>query len=139
MNRWLLIVASALVMACANGCIVIDTEKVAVCGSTQAEPEEVTIREIDAVGKLSVEENRQTAYKRIAERRCLCAGAQTHLVEAAFQNLESEDARFDVLLALVRNRCFSASAKAALLERLDGLDTEDHRREILDAMSHHRG
>ena len=52
-----------------------------------------------------------------------------------FEHLSLEDAKLDVLLTLVRNRCFRPEAKSALLDRLDGLALEDNRREILDAMS----
>jgi len=118
-----------------SGCIIIDTEKVESWRSDVVEPADVTIREIDAVGKLSLDDNRREAYGRIARRRGLSAEAQVHLVEAVFEHLSLEDAKLDVLLTLVRNRCFRPEAKGALLDRLDGLALEDHRREILGAMS----
>jgi hypothetical protein len=139
MSRWLLVAAIVFAAVCANGCIVINTEKTGSCWSTTVEPEDVTIREIDAVGKLDLQENRREGYKRIAERQSLSAGAQTHLIEAVFDKLDLEEAKRDVLIALVQNPCFHSSAKAALLDRLDGLALEDHRREILSAMSKRRG
>jgi len=139
MNRWMLIAAVAFVAVCTSGCIIINTEKTGSCWSTTVEPEEVTIREIDAAGKLELESNRQEGYTRIAQRRCLSAGAQTHLIEAVFENLDLESAKFDVLMALVQNPCFHSTAKAALLERLDGLALESHRRDLLDAMSKRQG
>ena len=139
MSRWLLVVTMVFAAVCANGCIVINAEKSGSCWSGTVEPEDVTIREIDAVGKLDLEENRREGYKRIAERQCLSAGAQTHLIEAVFDKLNLEDAKRDVLLALVRNPCFHSSAKAALLDRLDGLALGEHRREILSAMGKRRG
>jgi hypothetical protein len=137
MNKWLLVVGLALMMVCANGCIVINTEKVD--ASWSAEPEDVTIREIDAVGKLSLDDNRREGYERIARRRGLSGGAQVHLVEAVFEHLALEDAKTGVLLTLVQNPCFRPEAKAALLDRLDGLALEDHKREILDEMSKKKG
>jgi hypothetical protein len=138
MTRWLLIAAVAFAAVCANGCIVINTEKAGSCWTTRVEPEDVTIREIDAVGKLDLESNRREGYNRIAQRRCLSAGAQTHLIQAVFENLDLESSKFDVLMTLVHNPCFHSTAKAALLDRLDGLALESHRRELLDAMSKHR-
>jgi hypothetical protein len=139
MRTWLLIAALALAMACASGCIIIDSEKVDWCCSSSVESANVTNSEIDAVSKLSLEDNRREGYKRIAERRCLCPEVQTHLVEAVFQNLSLEDSKVDVLLALIKNRCFNSAAKAAILQRLDNLSLEDSRREILDAISSRRG
>jgi hypothetical protein len=138
MKTWLLIVGLALVMVLANGCIVIDTEKTETSWSP-TEPEDVTIREIDAVGKLSLEDNQREGYKRIAQRHNLSSGAQVHLVEAVFEHLSLEDSKVDVLLALVHNRCFSPEAKGAILDRLDRLALEDSRREILSAMNKRRG
>jgi hypothetical protein len=134
MKTWLLIVGLALATALANGCIVIDTEKTETSLSS-TEPEDVTIREIDAVGELSLENNQREAYKRIAQRHNLASGAQVHLVEAVFEHLSLENSKVDVLLALVHNRCFSSEAKGAILDRLDGLALENSRREILSAMS----
>ena len=138
MKTWLCVVGLGLVMALANGCIVIDTERT-VTSASSTEPEDVTIREIDAVGKLSLENNRREGYKRIAQRHNLSSGAQVHLVETVFENLSLENSKVDVLLALVRNRCFSPDAKGAILDRLDGLALEDNRREVLSAMSRRRG
>ncbi len=136
MKKWLLIAGLCLMMTWLSGCIVIDTEKAESFSRHEVvEPEDVTIREIDAVGTLSFDNNRRDAYKRIAHRHSLSPGAQVHLVEAAFQNLAMENAKVDVLLALVHNRCFSSEAKSAVLDRLNGLAFENSGREILDAMS----
>jgi len=118
-----------------SGCIVIDTEKTQTCRTEVVESEDVTIREIDAVGKLSLQDNREDGYKRIAQRHGLSTGAQVHLVEAVFQHLSLDDFKVNVLLALVHNSSFRPEAKAALLDRLDQLSLEDHRREVLAAMS----
>jgi hypothetical protein len=139
MRTWLLVAALGLVMACVGGCIIIDTEKTGVCVTRSAEPADVTNSEIDAVSKLSVEDNRREGYRRIAERKCLAADAQTHLVEAVFQHLSLEDSKVDVVMALIHNRCFNSEAKAAILQRLDSLSLEDNRREVLDAISSRKG
>lgn len=135
MRRSLLIAGLAVMMVWLSGCIVIDTEKTQTCRTEVVESEDVTIREIDAIGKLSLEDNRREGYVRIAQRHGLSAGAQVHLVEAVFQHLSLEDSKLNVLLALVHNSSFRSEAKAALMDRLDQLSLEDHKREILDAMS----
>jgi hypothetical protein len=118
-----------------GGCLVIHSEKTSSPKSQSVEPEDVTIREIDAVGKLAFDNNRREAYKGIAGRPGLTDGAQVHLVEAALGCLAFEDAKVDVLRTLIHNPCFSPAAKAAVLERLDRLAFEDSRRKILDAIS----
>lgn len=118
-----------------GGCLVIHSEKTHAPRSESVEPEDVTIREIDAVGKLAFDNNRRDAYQGIAERPGLSDGAQVHLVEAALGCLAFENSKVDVLQALIHNPCFSPAAKAAVLERLDRLAFEHNRRKILDAMS----
>lgn len=118
-----------------SGCIVIDTEKAESWRQESVEPEDVTIRQIDAVGKLSRDSNREDGYKRIAHRHGLSTGAQVHLVEAVFENLSRDSAKEGVLLTLIRNRCFRSEAKSAILDRLDGLARESSREKVLDAMS----
>ncbi len=135
MKKWLLIAGLVLTMNWLGGCVIIDGETAESWRSDVVEPADVTIREIDAVGKLSLDDNRREAYNRIAKRHNLSTEAQVHLVEAVFEHLALEDAKLEVLLTLVHNRCFRPEAKSALLDRLDGLALEDHRREILDAMS----
>jgi hypothetical protein len=119
----------------ASGCLVIHSEKTTSPRSESVEPEEVTTREIDAVGKLAFDNNRREAYKGIAARPGLSDGAQVHLVEGVFSCLAFEDAKVDVLKTLIHNPCFSPAAKAAILERLDRLAFEGNRRKILDAIS----
>jgi len=136
MRQWLWVAGLAGLLVWLSGCIVIDTEKTESSWRSEApEPENVTIQEIDAVGKLSMDDDRREGYERIAHRHGLSTGAQVHLVEAALGNLSRDDAKVDVLVTLVRNRCFRSETKAAILDRLDGLDREDCRKEILDAMS----
>ena len=137
MRKWLWVAGLAGVMLWLSGCIIIDTEKAESLSSLRsetAESEEVTIQEIDAVVKLSVENHRRDNYRHIAHRHGLSTGAQVHLVEAVFGNLSRDDAKVDVLVALVHNRCFHSEAKAAILKHLDELSREDSRRKVLDAM-----
>jgi hypothetical protein len=115
-----------------QGCIAIHTEK-NTTGS--AGPGGVTIREIDAVAKLSFENNRQTAYKGIAQRDALSDHAQAHLVAAVFKHISFENMKVDVLLALIKNPCFGAPGRAAILDRLDHISFENHKVQILQAMN----
>jgi len=137
MKRNLLIAALVVTAVWMSGCVVIHTEKREPC-SAAVGPDDVTIREIDAIGKLAFEDNRHSGYKNIAERPELGDRAQIHLIEAVFKRLAFEDAKVDVLLALVRNPSFSPAAKAVLLERLDRLAFEDNKRKILDALNEQR-
>jgi len=119
-----------------QGCIVVHTEEERVPSSPRAaEPGDVTIREIDAVAKLSFDNNRQTVYNEIAQRDGLSDRAQVHLVDAVFKHLSFENMKVDVLLTLIKNPCFSPAAKAAILDRLDRLSFENHRTTILQAMN----
>ena len=136
MRKWLLVAGLAGLMVWLNGCIVIDTEKTeSTCRTEVAEPETVTIREIDAVGKLSSDSNREDGYKRIARRHGLSTAAQVHLIEAVFENLSRDSAKEKVLLTLIHNRCFRSEAKTAILDRIDGLARESSREKVMDAMA----
>jgi hypothetical protein len=135
MKKWLLIAGLVGLMVWLGGCIVIDTEKTeSTCRTEVAEPGNVTIREIDAVGKLSSDSNREDGYKRIARHHGLSTEAQVHLVEAVFENLARDSAKESVLLTLIHNRCFRSEAKTAILDRMDGLARESSREKVLDAM-----
>ncbi|MBM4029044.1 MAG: hypothetical protein FJ280_27150 [Planctomycetes bacterium] len=131
-DKWL---SAALVLMTlgVGGCVVIDAKTEEPC--PLSEPDEVTIREIEAVGKLTFDNDRCRGYKNIAERPGLGDRAQVHLVEAAFKRLTFENAKVDVLLTLVHNPCFSPAAKAALLDRLDRLTFESNKRTILEALN----
>ena len=135
MTRWLLVAGLAVMMTWLSGCIVIDTEDTRACRKTEvAEPENVTIREIDAIGKLSNDSDREDGYKRVARRHGLSTAAQVHLVEAVFENVARDGAKESVLLTLIHNRCFHSEAKTAILDRIDGLARESSRQKVLDAM-----
>jgi hypothetical protein len=134
MKRFLLIVGLLLMAAGATGCVVIDVEKVHSCQPATSEPAETTIREIDAVGRLGFDHDRQRGFKRIAARRGLADAAQVHLVEAVFERLQFEHAKTDVQLALVANPSFGPAGQDALLERVDRLAFEHNKRKILEAI-----
>lgn len=135
MKRNVLVSALLLGMACANGCLVVHTETRGPARATEVEPEDATIREIDAIGNLAFDDDRKRGYKRIAERDELGDGAQVYLIEAVFKRLAFEDAKVDVLLALVGNPSFGRAAEAALLDRLDRLAFESNKNKILDAIN----
>jgi hypothetical protein len=139
MKRTLLIAALALAAFGAEGCIVIHSEKEVPCKPVVVEPQDATIREIDAVGRLSFDQDRKRGYERIAGREALSESAQVYLIEAAFKRLAFEDARVDVLLTLVANPGFSSAAEAALLDRLDRLAFEQNKTRILDAINERKG
>jgi len=133
MTRNVLIVTLAMA-ACMGGCVVIGTEEEP-GRPVVVEPDDATIREIDAVGRLAFDHDRKSGYERIARRQGLGAGAQVYLIEAVFKHLAFENAKVDVLLTLVRNSSFDSAAEAALLDRLGRLAFEHDKRKILDAIS----
>lgn len=135
MNKHLLIVGLLLMVVAGAGCVVIDVEKVRTCKpAAAAEPAETTIREIDAVGQMSFDHDRQSGYKRIAQREGLGEAAQVHLVEAVFDRLQFEHAKMDVLLSLVANPSFGSAGESAVLERVGRLSFEHNKRKVLDAI-----
>lgn len=98
-------------------------------------PADVTIEEIDAVGKLSFEPHRRDAYMRIAKRPGLHEEAQEYLVSAVFDNLSFEPWKRDVLMALISNPDFGPSGRQAILSQLDRLSFEPYKRDILESLS----
>jgi hypothetical protein len=134
MKRGLLIVGLVLTALGAHGCIVIHSEKEIPCKRVIVEPQDRTIREIDAVGRLSFDHDRKRGYERIARRETLSEAAQVYLIEATFKHLSFENAQVDVLLTLVGNPAFSSAAEAALFDRLDRLAFENNKTRILDAL-----
>ncbi len=100
-----------------------------------ADPEDATVVEIEAVSKLSFDNNRQEAYRRIAGREGISEGAQVYLIAAVFKHLSFENAKADVLMTLISNPSFSPGAKKAILDRLDKLSFENNKTAILDAVS----
>ena len=114
------------------GCIIIDVdEKSGSCSY----PKDDTIVEIDAVGKLSFENDKLEAYKRIAGREGLNANGQIHLVCAAYKKLDFENSKEDVLMTLINNPGFCSAGKRAILDGLDNLSFENTKQKILKAIS----
>lgn len=135
MNRSLLVVGLFVSAICLGGCIVIvDEETREPSGSGIHSPDD-TIAEIDAVGKLSFDSDREQGYERIAARQGLSAEAQVHLVEAALGRLSFDNAKEDVLLTLIENPDFSRAAERTILEKLDRLAFANSKKKILKAIS----
>jgi len=135
MTGKLLTIGLMLTALGATGCIVIHSEEDVPCRPRSVEPVDLTIREIDAAGKLAFDNDKAAAFKKIAQREGLSERAQRHLVDAAFRRLAFENQKVHVLLTLIENPSFTPAAKAALLDRLDRLAFENNKRTILDALS----
>ena len=136
MRKTLLTCGLLLATAWLQGCVVVNTEKrTTATDSAAVESEDMAIKEIDAVSKLSSQDARQEFYTTLAGRTDLGPRAQAHLVEAAFKRLSSEDARFAVIETLIANPSFSSAAKSAILDRLGRLSVDSHRTEILEQLS----
>ena len=132
----LLAIALVLTAVWASSCIVIHSEEETVpCSPSPAGPVDLTIREIDAAGKLAFDNDREAAFKKIARREGLSERAQLHLIDATCKQLAFENAKVDVLLTLVGNPSFTPGAKAMLLDRVDRLAFENDKRQILDAVT----
>ena len=134
MRNGLLVFGLVFVALWAQGCIVIHTEERVPSRPRATGPEGVTIREIDAAGKLAFDNDRSERYEQIAQREGLGERAQIHLIEAAFEHLAFENAKVDVLLALVGNPSCTPGSRAFLLDRLDHLAFEHDKRALLDAL-----
>ena len=132
---WIAFVAVSSVLTA--GCAVIMSEREKYPDDARAVYESIDeeIDEIDAVSKLHFDSDRQEGYKRIAARKRLSEPAQVYLVEAVFDNLSFESAKEDVFLTLIASPGFSRAAEQAILQRLDELDFESNKREILRAIS----
>ena len=136
MNRSLLVVGLLVSAICLGGCIfIVDEETRGPNRPRTYSPDDETIAEIDAVGKLSFDSDREQGYKRIAARQGLSAEAQVHLVEAALGRLSFDNAKEDVLLTLIENPNFSRAAERAILQMLDKLAFANSKKKILKAIS----
>jgi len=133
MNRRLLVVGLFVSAICLGGCVVIVDEETR--GPRPHRPDDDTIAEIDAVGKLSFDSDRKQGYERIAAREGLSAEAQVHLVEEALGRLSFDNAKEDVLLTLIENPDFSRAAELTILEKLDKLAFASSKKKILKAIS----
>ncbi len=90
--------------------------------------------EIDAASSLTFPDDMERVYKRIAARRQLSEQSQIHLVNAAFTRLAFPDSKVAVLLAVIRNPCFSPATEKVILDNLGRLSFPDHKRAVLDAI-----
>ena len=135
MNKNLLIVGFFVPVIFLNGCIVVVDEETREPGEPVIHSSENAITEIDAVGKLPFDNDKEQAYKRIAARQGLSAEAQVHLVEAALSKLAFDNARERVLLTLIANPDFSSAAERTILEKIDKLAFANSRNRILKALS----
>lgn len=136
MNRRLLFAGFFVLAIFLNGCIVVvDEETREPSGSWDYPPDDDTIVEIDAVGKLPFDSDRRQGYERIAAREGLSPEVQVHLIEAALGKLAFDNAKEDVLLTLIRNPGFSSAAERAILDKLDRLAFASSKKKILKAIS----
>jgi hypothetical protein len=135
MNKNLMVVGFFILAMFLNGCFVIVEEETRGPGRPGTHLPDDAIAEIDAVGKLPFDNDRQQAYKRIAGRAGLSDDAQVHLVEAVYSRLSFENAKEDVLLTLIANPDFSSAAERTILEKLDKLAFPNSRKRILKAIS----
>ena len=69
MRRHLLIVGLLLMTGMGTGCIMVHVEKARSCIPATVEPAETTVQEIDAVGRLGFENDRERILKAIDERK----------------------------------------------------------------------
>ena len=136
MNRSLLVFGLFVSAICIGGCVfIVDDETRGPSGRGVYSPDDGTIAEIDAVGKLPFDSDREQGYKRIASREGLSPDVQIHLVEAALGRLSFDNARENVLLTLIGNPDFSRAAERVILEKLDRLAFASSKNRILKAIS----
>jgi hypothetical protein len=145
MNRNLMLTGLLGFAICLGGCLVIVNEETNEPGRPErpsrnnVSHNDGVIAEIDAVGKLTFDRDREQGYKRIAARKGLSARGQTHLVEAVFSKLSFDNAKVDVLLTLIANPDFSSAAETSILEKLDKLAFANSKKTILKAISDRKG
>ena len=140
MNRSLLVVGFFVPVMFLNGCfVIVEEETRGPSGPVVFSPDDETIAEIDAVGKLPFDSDREQAYKRIATREGLSPEAQVHLVEVALGRLAFDNAKEEVLLTLIKNPGFSSAAERAILDKLDRLAFSSSKKKILKAISDRKG
>jgi hypothetical protein len=102
-------------------------------------PTDAAVEEIDAVGKLSFESGRLEGYQRIAARRRLNDSVQAYLVDAIFDKLSFESSKEAALMTLIKNPCFSLTARQAILNNLERLSFESTKTRILRAIDKRTG
>ena len=132
MRKSLILVSLVVSALSLGGCIFVHSDETHDHGRF---PADGTIAEIDGVGELSFDSERKKGYERIARREGLCPKAQTYLVEAALDKLSFDNAKEEVLLALIENPDFSSAAEREILESIDRLAFESSKKKILKAIS----
>jgi hypothetical protein len=104
---------------------------VVVVGNTE---DAALMAEIDAAGKLSFDSGRVAALQNIASRPALDSAAQVHLVNAAFERLEFEASKLQVLMTLIQNPALSPAGKEAIFRQIDRLEFDGSKRQVIDAI-----
>jgi len=132
MKNSLLLIGLFLSVVCLGGC------NVAGGGGAGGAKRDKTITRIDAIDKLKFERDKRQAYKKIAGRDGISPDAQVYLIETVFHKLTFENAKEEVLLALIRNPSFCSAGEKAILENLDRLVFESCKLKILKALSEHK-
>jgi hypothetical protein len=141
MNRNLMFAGLLGFAICLGGCLVIVDEETNEPGRPErssrnnASHNDGVIAEIDAVGKLTFDSDREQGHKRIAARKGLSVRGQTHLVEAVFSKLSFDNAKVEVLLTLIANPGFSRAAERTILEKIDKLAFPISKKTVLKAIS----
>jgi hypothetical protein len=129
MKKSLLVVGLFLSVICLSGCNVVGG------GGAWGTKRDKTIARIDAVDKLKFERDRRREYKKIAGRDGISPDAQVYLVKTVFDKLTFENAKEEVLLALIKNPSFCDSGEKTILDSLDKLAFESSKQKILKAIS----
>ena len=132
MKKSLIVISFAVSVLCLGGCIFVHSDETQDHGRFSADG---AIAEIDAVGKLSFDSERQKGYERIAGREGLRPEAQVYLVEAVLKKLSFDNAKEEVLLTLIANLNFCSAAEREILESIDRLAFESSKQKILKAIS----
>lgn len=127
MKKGLLLVGLLISMICQYGCNI--------GGGFGGISGDKTIARIDAVDKLKFERDKRREYRKIASRAGISPDAQVYLVQTVFKKLTFENAKEEVLLALIKNPSFSNSAEKTIMANLDKLVFESSKQEILKALS----
>ncbi len=132
MKDGMIVVGVAVSVLYLGGCIFVHSDETHDHGRFSADG---AITEIDAVGKLSFDSERQKGYERIAQRQGLSSEAQVYLVEAVLKKLSFDNAKEEVLLALIDNPDFSGAAEREILDRIDRLAFGSSKQKVLKAIS----
>ncbi len=132
MKNGMIVVGVAVSVLYLGGCIFVHSDETHDHGRGSADG---TISEIDAIGKLSFDSERQKGYERIARRPAVSPEAQVYLVEAVLKKLSFDNAKEEVLLSLIDNPDLSGDAEREILERIDRLAFESSKEKVLKAIS----